>query len=204
MWYCANSITRDVQQQKNLWSLYQILSCLKIPLPGFFVRSAETLPCPCCGERLTIIGSRQRKCMKGSGETIILNIRRLRCILCKKIHHELPDFVVPYKRYEVDCIESTVGGDPKTSDTAADECTLYRWRCWFENLAPYLVGCLTSLSFRYSQIPVELPSEVPRSALQRIGCFVGNAPRWLARVVRPIANLNLWIHTRSAFLSESP
>lgn len=148
------------------------------------------------------IGSRQRKCRKGSGETIVLNIRRLRCVHCKKIHHELPDFLVPYKRYEVDCIESAVGSDPINSDTAADECTFYRWRCWFENIAPYLVGCLTSLSIRY-QIPVEPPSLASPSVLQRIGHFVGDAPRWLARVVRPIVNINLWIHTRSAFLSES-
>lgn len=160
------------------------------------------LPCPCCGDRLTIIGSRKRKCMKGSGETITLNIRRLRCTQCKKIHHELPDFVVPYKRYEVDCIENVVG-DPTTSDTAADECTLYRWKRWFEAMAPYLAGCLTSLSIRYSPNPVEPLSVVPQSALQQIGHFVGNAPRWLARVVRPIANINLWVHTRSAFLSES-
>ncbi|WP_240689135.1 hypothetical protein [Ammoniphilus sp. YIM 78166] len=74
---------------------------------------------------------------------------------------------------------------------------------WPAALSPYLAGCLTSLSIRYSQISVEALSVAPRSALQRIGHFVGDAPRWLARVVRPIANLNLWIHTRSAFLSES-
>jgi hypothetical protein len=31
---------------------------------------------------------------------------------------------------------------------------------------------------------------------------VGDAPRWLERIVRPIVNINLWLHTRSAFLSE--
>lgn len=188
---------------KNIWLLYQILSWLRIPSPAFFVRGAEILPCPCCGERLKIIGSRLRKCIKGSGETIILNIRRLRCVHCKQIHHELPDFVVPYKRYEADCIENVVSALHTTLDTAADECTFYRWRRWFETLAPYLAGCLTSLSIRYSQVSVEPSSVAPPSVLQRIGHFVGDAPRWLARVVRPIANLNLWIHTRSAFLSES-
>jgi len=110
---------------------------------------------------------------------------------------------VPYKRYEVDCIESAVSEDRKTADIAADECTFYRWKCWFEDFSTYLVGCLSSLAIRYSQISVEPLSEAPRSALQRMGHFVGDAPRWLARVVRPIANTNLWVHTRSAFLSES-
>ncbi len=148
MWYCANSTTRDVQQKQNLWSLYQILNSLRIPSLEFFVRSAEILPCPCCGERLTIIGSRLRKCIKGSGETIILNIRRLRCVHCKQIHHELPDFIVPYKRYEVDCIENVVSDQDLTLDIATDECTLYRWKRWFETLSPYLAGCLISLSGR--------------------------------------------------------
>ena len=161
------------------------------------------MPSPCCGEKLKIIGSRRRKSIKSSGEIIILNIRRLRCVHCRKIHHELPDFIVPYKRYEVDCIESAVSEDRKTADIAADECTFYRWKCWFEDFSTYLVGCLSSLAIRYSQISVEPLSEAPRSALQRMGHFVGDAPRWLARVVRPIANTNLWVHTRSAFLSES-
>jgi hypothetical protein len=39
------------------------------------------------------------------------------------------------------------------------------------------------------------------TALHKIGRFVGDAPRWLDRIVRPIVNFNLWIHTRSAFLS---
>ena len=47
--------------KQNLWSLYQILSWLRIPSPAFFVRGAEVVPCPCCGERFKIIGSRRRK-----------------------------------------------------------------------------------------------------------------------------------------------
>ncbi|WP_425387641.1 hypothetical protein [Aneurinibacillus terranovensis] len=49
---------------------------------------------------------------------------------------------------------------------------------------------------------MNLSSEGSLSALQRIGRLVGNAPRWLARIVRPIVNDNLWLHTRFAFLSE--
>ncbi|WP_307545897.1 DUF6431 domain-containing protein [Paenibacillus sp. V4I5] len=30
----------------------------------------------------------------------LLVIRRLHCSQCLKIHHELPDCIVPYKRYE--------------------------------------------------------------------------------------------------------
>ncbi|WP_242966792.1 DUF6431 domain-containing protein [Desulfosporosinus sp. FKA] len=30
----------------------------------------------------------------------------MRCVNCRRIHHELPDCLVPYKRYESTCIES--------------------------------------------------------------------------------------------------
>ncbi|SHE99756.1 hypothetical protein SAMN02745133_01613 [Desulforamulus putei DSM 12395] len=167
---------------------------------AFFVRGAEIVPCPCCGRELRVIGSRLRKSIKPSGDIIVLNIRRLRCTHCSKIHHELPDFIVPYKRYDADSIETVVSND-SVQAIAADDCTLYRWRNWFQVMANYLLGCLISLSIRNFQVPVDILSVAPQSALQRIGHFVGDAPGWLGRIVRPITNLNLWLHTRSAFLS---
>lgn len=147
-----------------------------------------------------MIGSRLRKSIKASGEIIVMNIRRLQCVHCRKIHHEIPDFIVPYKRYDAGSIEAVVSDD-SIKAIAADDCTLYRWRNWFQVVANYLLGCLISLSIRNCQKPVDTLSVVPQSVLQRIGYFVGDAPGWLGRVVRPIANFNLWLHTRSAFLS---
>ncbi|WP_429472508.1 DUF6431 domain-containing protein [Neobacillus sp. B4I6] len=54
---------------------------------------------------MSVIGTRDRKSKERSGETRVYNIRRLRCDNCGSIHHELPDFLVPYKRYESNCIE---------------------------------------------------------------------------------------------------
>ena len=53
----------------------------------FFVRSLEQIDCPCCTGRLEGIGRRKRGCIDSLGEKIILNIRRLRCIECERIHH---------------------------------------------------------------------------------------------------------------------
>ena len=61
----------------------------------FFVRSAEIVPCPCCGKVLYVIGSRRRVWYQSSGARSIMMIRRLRCESCSKIHHELPDKLVP-------------------------------------------------------------------------------------------------------------
>lgn len=176
------------------------MSSLRTPTGVFFVRSAEQIPCPCCSGHLRVIGSRQRGCIDSLGDKIILIIRRLRCVACRRIHHELPDMLVPYKRHIKDSIEAAVGGDPALSVTA-DESTLWRWRRWFWALAAYFLGCLTALAARYAIASVEGRSTLPRSALHRIWQLVGDAPGWLARVVRPVANANLWVQTRSAFLS---
>ena len=146
-----------------------------------------------------VIGSRPRTWIRSSGEEAKLIIRRLRCQDCRRIHHELPDLLVPYRRYESASIERTLE-DPEAAGVAADESTLYRWRQWFAAWAVYAAGCLGSIAQRF-QVPVSGSSGPTQSVLHRIGHFVGNAPGWLARVVRPLTNLHLWIHTRFAFLS---
>jgi len=83
----------------------------------------------------------------------------------------------------------------------ADESTIGRWRNWFLELFDYLLGCLKSIAIRYGRESVESVFRFSKSTLQKIWDHVGDAPGWLARVVRPVANSNLWVHTRSAFLS---
>jgi len=166
----------------------------------FFVRSAEQIPCPCYSGKLVVIGNRRRIFINSTGDKIILVIRRLRCRHCHRIHHELPDILVPYKRHVIDSLESVLT-ENSTVSVAADESSIVRWRNWFLKLSNYLLGCLASIAIRYDIESVEGMSSLPKSTLQRIWEYVGDAPGWLARVVRPIVNLNLWIHTRSAFLA---
>lgn len=169
----------------------------------FLVRGAEKIPSPCCGKSMSVAGTRNRKSKERSGNTKILNIRRLRCNQCGGIHHELPDFLVPYKRYESECIEAVLT-NPSNHDVPADESTLFRWADWFNRFLDYWIGCLNSIMLRTKQenVPLKKSSLLSRTVPQKIGRLVGDAPRWLDRIVRPIVNINLWIHTRSAFLSE--
>lgn len=133
---------------------------------------------------------------------MVLIIRRLRCELCKKIHHELPDLLVPYKRYGAECIESVVS-DSELIHVAADESTLYRWRHWFKHWSPYALRALISIGFRLQlDMSEQEASGSAQSTLQRIGHLVGKSSGWLAKVARSLANINLWVHTRSAFLSK--
>lgn len=166
----------------------------------FFVRSGEQNFCPCCNGTLKVRDSRRRKYINGTGDTIILVIRRLRCRQCNRLHHELPDILVPYKHYGSESVESVV--TPKSVLTVtADESTIRRWRNWFSGLADYLSGCLKSIAIRYGREPVEKDPHLPKSTLQKLWQYVGDASGWLARIVRPVANLNLWVHTRFAFLT---
>lgn len=108
---------------------------------------------------------------------------------------------MPYKRYESTCIECVVSENSGLSDVAADNATLYRMRVWFNTLIPYFLSCLNAIAIRLGQDIVEEPSVPKLSAHQRIGLYVGDTAGWLARIVRPIANANLWVHTRLAWLS---
>jgi hypothetical protein len=166
----------------------------------FFVRSTEQIPCPCCGGELTVIGSRKRKYRNKAGESNVLIIRRLRCCNCNKIHHELPNILVPYKRYDSDSIETVVTGNINL-DVAVDDSTINRWKTWFKLIANHFIGCLISINTRFDKKAVIDLSSLPKSVLLRILHFVGNEYAWLARVVRSIANSNNWIHTRSAFMT---
>ncbi len=127
-------------------------------------------------------------------------IRRLRCVTCKRMHHELPDILVPYKRYSSKSIEAVVTGEEMLS-VVADESTINRWRKWFRAMTTHFLGSLISITARYGKVAAEERPELPGSPLQRIWCYVGEGPGWLARVVRPVVNANYWLQTRSAFLS---
>ena len=121
----------------------------------------------------------------------MLIIRRLRCTHCRRIHHELPNCLVPYKRYESACIERVVLKDSNFLDIAMDEATLYRLRVWFNSLLPYLLGCLNAIAIRLGQATVDESSVSSQSVHQRLGHYISNSHGWLARIVRPIANSNL-------------
>lgn len=150
---------------------------------------------------MKVIGSRPRKYLNEDASQVTLIIRRLCCLGCNKIHHELPNILVPYKRYKSECIEAVVV--EKTNTTlivACDESTLHRWKYWFNSLSEYFAGCLQSIAIQTGK-ETEGTSK-PKSVLHRIWHYVGGAPGWLARIVQPLVNSNLWVQTRSAFLSE--
>jgi hypothetical protein len=140
-------------------------------------------------------------------------IRRLHCkdSACRKIHHELPDLLVPYKRHVSASLEKAIeyevqpGAD--TDHCSAETRTLRLWNEWYMALATYWYGCLKALAARMEQTAEKEQKASfasPLHALHTLQSIVGNQSGWLARIVRRVVNANLWVHTRSEYVPASP
>lgn len=81
--------------------------------------------CPDCGGKLKVRDSKKRTVKDISGEEYTFNLRRFICLECGKIHTEIPDCIVPKKRYFKDSIMAAVEG--KCDYYIMDDSTIYRW-----------------------------------------------------------------------------
>ena len=138
--------------------------------------SEEENSCPVCVGVLIVIGSRKRKVINNEGNEETLVIRRMRCKGCRKIHHELPDMIIPYKRHCAETIEKIINED--TTDVCCDFATEYRLKAWWATILLYFERAKASLQMKYGLI---FPGKVTPG-----------------EIIRAIANTNLWIHTRTA------
>jgi len=144
-----------------------------------YILSYEKNVCPVCGHALIVIGTRGRKYIDDNGIKEILVIRRLRCKDCRAIHHELPDILIPYKRHCANTVEKIIADE--VSGLCCEEGTIRKIRTWWAACRLYFESVIVSLREKYG---VAFPA--------------APAPREIARAT---ANANLWVHTRSAFLS---
>jgi hypothetical protein len=129
--------------------------------------------------------------MQSDGTKSRLVIRRTQCESCSRIHHELPDILIPYNHYDAESIEGVLA-EPEHANVAADESTLLRWRAWFAAWSVYAQGVLTSLALRFD-LPLVHSSTATQSVLHVLGRFVGTTAGLLSRAVRPIANSHAWV-----------
>ena len=108
-----------------------------------YIISEEDGVCPVCIGTLKVIGCRKRGVINSEGNKETLVIRRLRCKICGKIHHELPDKVIPYKRHCADTIENVINGEVK--DVYCDFLTESRIKAWWTAFRLYFESVLASL-----------------------------------------------------------
>ena len=125
-------------------------------------------------------GWRIRKIINSDGSAQILVIHRMCCKVCGKIHHELPDIVIPYKRHCAETIEKIVsGGDDDR--IPCEESAIRRIRTWWVACRLYFESVLASLREKYGAV-----------------FSVRYTPK---EIVRAVVGANLWPSTRTAFLS---
>lgn len=129
----------------------------------------------------------------------VYRIRRLKCLICNKIHHELPDFMIPYKRYSSELISGFVEGK---DDIRIDPQQVKKLHHWFALRLSNFVG-LTRRAFKVDlKLAVSHEPDGTLSNLDWLKSCFDNHPNWLAHLVRMLVNLNLWPHTRSVWLSS--
>lgn len=98
----------------------------------FVVTGEAEITCPCCGGVLQYRDRRQRKARDESGAWVIYHLRRLRCLSCGRLHTELPDFLLPYKRYCRAVFEAVLSG--KKPAIPLELRTHGKFRAWYRRL----------------------------------------------------------------------
>lgn len=157
----------------------------------FYVKSREESHCPYCEGGFKVIGSRKRTLLRQDGSECGLIIRRLRCTSCEKISHELPDMVVPYKRYETDAVAEALEEELpfEESSCPAELSTIRRWKLWFFLLCEYFESTVQALM---ELLGIQAFVRLPLYPLSR------QSDGWLAVLVRNLVNSGRWRQTRSA------
>ena len=123
-----------------------------------------------CAQLLSARSWRLRKVIDSDGSVKGLLIRRLACTSCKRIHHELPDCIVPYKRHCAQTIEQIVNG--KTEGTPCESGSIRRIQAWWQIMLPYFLNILKSLAEK-----VQMPFHNP-PAFKQLMRAAANANEW--------------------------
>ncbi|SMC61134.1 DUF6431 domain-containing protein [Papillibacter cinnamivorans] len=164
----------------------------------FFVRSRENVSCPICGGQLLHRDRVIRTFRESDGERKRLSIRRLVCAECRRLHRELPDFIVPFKHYVCDVIEAAI--EAIVSDISADDCTIQRWRHWFRRSQVHFWGVLCAAAATVGKPPPQ-PPDRSGSLLRSIQGHLQVTRNWLHRLVRITVNSQNWVCTEFAWVT---
>jgi len=138
----------------------------------YFVKAIEILICSACGcPDLIKKGWRRRNLILIIGTLIVLMVRRVKCKRCNRIHHVLPDIVVPYKRYDAETIEKIIEGNQDV--ICCEESTINRIKTWWTEVQSYVVAIATTIEKCKIPVPV-----MQKSKLSQIVCILANSDLW--------------------------
>jgi len=138
---------------------------------AYYIWADEPLVCSFCGcEKLTKKGWRRRGSIDHLEKSKLLMIRRVKCKCCGKIHHVLPDTIVPYKHYNAEAIEMIIRG--RANETYCDESEINRIKSWWVRMELYILAKSDVVTMRTK---TQITSE---SKLDTITHTLANAHLW--------------------------
>lgn len=177
----------------------------------FFVKSEEEIAlCPNCGELLVYQCRVIRSLKNKTGVKSKYNIRVLKCKNknCPATYHrELPDIIIPYKRYDTESIEEAISHGNAEISVAADDSTIRRWRKWFERNAVNIIMSLISVPVVFGNNLCSIANSSSleiqdiQNPIETIKKTVVRTAKWLNETVRILVNSSKWRFNRSAFLT---
>lgn len=93
--------------------------------------SDDVSNCPDCMGSLKYYDNVPRVVKTKWGRMNKVKVKRFRCNICKKVHRKIPNYVLPYKHYELDIIEGVLDGiitpDTYGYENYPCETTMIRW-----------------------------------------------------------------------------
>lgn len=92
----------------------------------YTIRSSDAPICPDCELLMSGYDTRRRHVIDRDGCSRWYSLRRFRCLSCKKLHLQIPDFIQKNKHYEKSVIQEARVG--QFSDCPAEDSTIRRWR----------------------------------------------------------------------------
>ena len=171
----------------------------------FFVDSEEEFAlCPHCNSFLEYHCRIIRPLRDSSGAKNLYNIRVMKC--CDEscptnFHRELPNIIIPYKRYSAESIEEVIEHRRSEITVAADESTIWRWRKWFKSSAVYIMMALFSVAAVNGESTNISSLEIQEKPIETIKRILARKIKWLNEAVKILVNSSKWVFNRSAFLS---
>ena len=147
--------------------------------------ATEEVPCPICGEKLTLRGRCRRK-LREPGGTVVYRLRVMKCERCRKTHRELAQWMVPYKRMSAQVLSGIAQSDNKNLGTAEGS-TWHRVRKWVKKFICYALDVLRAVL-------------VTDPGIKTVPTGLSHCEK-LKYYVRLVVNSGRWISHRSAMTS---
>lgn len=116
--------------------------------------------CPDCGAALKHRDYKRRIMKSEGGSKQFIQIERLKCKHCQRLHNALPDFLVPYKHYTTEIIsgvlDNIVSAEDLDDEDYPCEETMKRWHQWLQLNKENIDGHMKSIGYRLLGFSEEL------------------------------------------------